>query len=84
MVAFMVAFGKRANKPLLRILYHNPIEDFDSALARTKDYMLVDEALDSLEGEDQKLSKKSQKMEKKEELSHKRIPARRQSPPPPR
>lgn len=32
--------------------YLNPLENFDSTLARAKDYILVDEALNLLEGED--------------------------------
>lgn len=52
MVAFMAGLRKSINKHLLRSLYLKPPEDFVSTLDRAKDCMLVDEDLDSSEGED--------------------------------
>lgn len=62
LVAFMEDLRKSTNKHLLRSLYLNPLEDFNSTLARAKNYMLVDEVLDSSEGEDREPLKKNTKM----------------------
>lgn len=74
MVAFMACHYKSTNKHLLRSLYINPPEYFDSLLARDKDYILVDEALDSSGGEDREPPKKIHKKVKDGEPSHKRGP----------
>lgn len=70
MVTFMASLGKKTNKPLLRSLYVNPPEDFESTLARAKGYMLVDKAL-NFSKEDREPPKKSHKRTKEEETPHK-------------
>lgn len=53
-------------------------------MAETKDYMLVDEALDSSEEEECEPPKKQHRKPKEKELSHKQIPMQKSSLPLPR
>lgn len=69
----MAGLKKNTNKYLLRSLYLNPTEDFDSTLARVKGYMLVNKALDSSEGEEQEPPKKQHRKAKEKEPLHGRI-----------
>lgn len=61
MVAFTVSHSKRKSKDLVRSLYLNLSEDFDSTISRAMENLLADESQDSSDYEEQKLSKKQEK-----------------------
>lgn len=48
MVTFMAGLRKSTSKHMLRSLYLNTPKNFDFTMARAKDYVLLDEALDLL------------------------------------
>lgn len=58
MAAFTTCIKKRKNKDLIRSLYHTSLENFDSMMCRAKGYIFADEALDSLDDEEQETFKK--------------------------
>lgn len=57
MIAFIMVLRKRKNMDLVREAYLNPPKDFDFAMARFKDHMITNEALDSSDDEEQFLPK---------------------------
>lgn len=84
MTTFTKGLKKRKNKNLVRSLYLNPPEDFNSTMAWAKDFMLANEALDSSKDKERTPLRKQQKNSKGGESSNKRPSAPRSSPSPPR
>lgn len=84
MTVFTADLKKRKNKVLVRSSYLNPPKDFDTTMALAKDYMLVNEAMDSLEDEERVHFSKQHKKTKWDESSSKQPAAQKSSPLPPR